>query len=92
MKLIIVRLGLSPKSHPLTVGDFKFSDEHQCYIYGGEALRPVAFNEITASRKWKTLMEDHGPFITVRAVRIRDMAAVRAKSPNGHPKPALATE
>jgi hypothetical protein len=92
MKLIIVRLGLSPKSHPLTVGDFKFSLEHECYIYRGEALRPVAFNEITASRRWKQIMEDHGPFITVRVVGLRDMAAVRAKSPNGHAKPALATE
>lgn len=92
MNLIIVRLGLSPNSHPQTVGDFKFSREHGCYIYSGEALRPVAFNEITSSRKWKQIMEDHGPFITVRVVGLRDMAAVRAKSPNGHPKPALATK
>jgi hypothetical protein len=89
MKLLIVRLGLSPKSHPLTVGDFKFSQQHECYIYSGEALRPAAFNEVTASRKWKQLMEDHGPFITVRVVNVRDMAAVRAKSPNGHAKAEL---
>ena len=86
MKLIIVRLGLSPKSHPLKVGHFQFSKEHECYIWGGEALRPAALNDITASREWKQTIEDHGPLITVRAVGMRDMAKVRAKSPNGHPK------
>ena len=87
MKLIIVRLGLSSKSHPQKVGDFRFSAEHDSYILDGEALRPAAFNEITSSRRWKQLMEDHGSLITVRAVNIKDMAKARAKSPIGHAKP-----
>jgi|GEM_PF-4072633 len=90
MKLIIIRLGLSPKAHPQKVGDFKFSAEHGSYILDGEEFRPVAFNEITASNRWKRLMEDHGPFISVQVVGLRDMAKARAASPIGHPKEVTA--
>lgn len=87
MKLIIVRLGLSPKAHGSKVGDFKYNPDFDAFVLDGEALRPAAFNDITASRRYKQLIEDHGSLITVRVVGLRDMAAVRAKSPNGHPKP-----
>ncbi len=85
MKVLVIRLGLSPKTHPNTVGDFRFSPEHGVYVLDGEALRPVAFNEIAMSKRWKRIMEDHGPFITVQLVGLRDMAKARAKSPNGRP-------
>ncbi len=86
MKLIVIRLGLKPKTHPLKVGDFSYSERYDAYIWEQREFKPAEFNEFADGRRWKQLLDDHGSLITVRAVNIKDMAKARAASPNGRAK------
>lgn len=78
MRILVTTSRFNRKFHASKIGQWSYDENRKAYVWGGAPMKPVDANAFFASKEYRQEVTDHGEFLSIQCVELKDMKAARA--------------